>query len=85
MRLHTGQVSIPVAIIALIASIALPTAGGYFAQSNRTDTKIGEVDRRVSALDTNQAVTTNDVMTLKENIKEIKDDLKDIKRALGVQ
>lgn len=77
-----GQITIS-AIIGIGLSILLPTIGGYFYQSQRTDEKINNVENRLGAVSERTAKLEEAVSTIKEDSRQVREDIKNFLKELN--
>ena len=73
--LKKGQISLT-ALISIGLSVLIPTIGGYFYQSRRTDDKVQAVDVKIGAVSERTVRLEANTTRTHEDIKEIKADVK---------
>ena len=81
ITLKKGQISIA-AMISIGLSILIPTIGGYFYQSRRTDDKVQAVDVKLGTVSERTAKLEENISYTREDIKEIKADVKSLLKVI---
>ena len=79
-----GQISISW-VIGIGVSIALAAAGTFAANDNRTDDKVGGVQKEVTIVSERVARLETSIPNIEKDVIIIRDDLRDIKRYLNIK
>ena len=77
-----GQISI-LAMIGIGISVIIPTIGGYFYQSRKTDDKINFVEEKIGSVKERTAKLEEAVETIKKDNSETRKDIKDFLKELN--